>query len=546
MFKLPRRHCLSQAPALQAGFGLMETLLVLGAASLIALGVYAVFFSSDVTAEVKGEQANLNTLSTNIERSLGLTGGFSGLSLASAAQDRLLPEAYGRSGSSQTVWGSAVDVRPNTVAQANDSFVIDYASVPAEACSGLASAMASNVYDLRVGGTSVMSEGGLNPASATAACQNGARMEFVYYSGLTTGTAVATPSLTLPTAPPSVNPANPTTPSSPVTGAPDVADVGAPAPVAVTPGSPTAPPPAVPTAPPAPADPMVPQPNLGSTTSPPPSPLTPCSPPGNQVGSQQVACPAGQYGLTNQQRVGTYSCPEAWDAPVLTWGAWTNASSSCAACPSGTTESRTQWVASSQACPAGQSGSHTWEREQRSSRSVGYNCPAGTTSLPAPSYGGWGAWSDTGARRNETNTCQANTCNSYWSYEVTEAASGGCGSQGGGSGGTVETPHTPSCSAANAGESWQSGYAERWNAQQPDCDITTYTCSYVNDCGAKSTGDYSVMGQPSCWQETHRDMPSLREQARSMCEGVDKGTTLGAIHYFEGYQIGCYAEVVCE
>ncbi len=451
-----RQKPLAAALSRQSGFGLMETLLVLGAVTAMSVGVYALFFSSDVTAEVKTEQANLNSLSTAVERSFGLTGGFGPVSLAQVSADGLLPRAYSRSGSVQTAWGSSVDIRANAVANPNDSFVIDYANVPAEACSRLASAMAPNLYDLRVGGTSVMDSNGLNPGSAASACSDGARMEFVYFSGLATGAAVATPSLTLPTAPPSVDPANPITPSTPVSGAPSVGDVAAPPPVAVTPGSPVAPPPVAPPSAPAPA-PVVAPPGTPAGTQPPPPTLAACTVPAPTSGSQQVACPAGQYGITNQQRVGTYSCPEAWDAPVLTWGAWSTTNSSCAACPAGSTQTNTQWVGTSASCPGGQYGSNTWEREQRQTRSVSYNCPAGTTTLPAPTYGGWSGWSDTGATRNNSNTCT--TCPA----PQTETQTVGCPAGQTGSI-TQQRTRTFNCSGAGGWNNWSG-----WNTTGNTC-----------------------------------------------------------------------------
>ncbi len=396
---------LACAIAQQSGFGLMEVLLTLGAVSVMSLAVYGLFFSSDVTAEVKNEQTNLNTLSTAIDRSFGLTGGFSGVSMSEVVAEGLLPSQYTRSGEIRTEWGSTVDVRANSVARTNDSFLINYSNVPGDACARLAAAMAPNVYDLRIGGTSVMTSTGLDPAAAASRCGSGAQMEFVYYSGLISGTAVATPALTLPAAPPSVDPANPTTPSSPVSGAPSVGGVAPAAPVAVTPGSPVAPAPAAPTAPPAPATPSAPQPTPASAPTTPPGTLAGCTVPPPTTGSQTVACSSGQYGQLNQQRTGTYSCPEAWEAPAVAWGGWTTTSGSCNACPGPATETNTQWVNSSASCPSGQVGSNTWQREQVQTRSRSYNCPAGTTSLPPPTYGGWSAWSDTGNTRNGSNTC---------------------------------------------------------------------------------------------------------------------------------------------
>lgn len=122
------------------------------------------------------------------------------------------------------------------------------------------------------------------------------------------------------------------------------------------------------------------------------------------------ACSAGYWGTPSWEREqmrsrtctsGTWSAYGAWSDTGVT----RNATGPCAACPASYTETGTQWVASSAACPAGYSGSNTWEREQTHSRSVSYSCPAGTTSSPAPSYGGWSGWTDTGSTRNTVNTC---------------------------------------------------------------------------------------------------------------------------------------------
>lgn len=427
----PRLRPLSAAIAKQAGFGLTETLLVIGAVSIMSLAVYGIFFASDVTAEVKTEQNNLNQLSTAVDRSFGLTGGFSGLSLDRAQQEGLLPSTYQRSGATRTEWGSTIDVRANTVARANDSFIIDYASVPANACSKLAAAMAPNVYGLRIGGANVMTPEGLNAAAAASACSAGARMEFIYYSGLTSGTAVATPGLTLPTAPPSVDPANPTTPTGPVAGAPSVDDATPGTPGVVAPGTPVAPPPVAPPAPAAPSVPSTPQPIPGTTPGGTPPPLSRCVPDPVRTNDRSVAgCPAGQWGLVQQQQATSSSCPEAWDAPVTTWGAWYNTGNTCQACPAARQERTTQWVTRSAACPSGTTGMASQQWEQQAFRNISYNCPAGTTSSPPATVGGWSAWSDTGvAQAINTSGCTpipppANGCSvmTDWSTGVLDVS----------------------------------------------------------------------------------------------------------------------------
>lgn len=142
-----------------------------------------------------------------------------------------------------------------------------------------------------------------------------------------------------------------------------------------------------------------------------------------RTASQTIAgCPAGYAGTVNQTRpekrtqTRTAYCPAptgayswgVWSA-WSTWSAtasWTTASSSCTKCPASSTQTQNDWEPRSAACPSGQSGSHTWEEVRTRSRSVSYSCPAGTTSIPAPTYGTYSAWSWTGTRRNEVNTCK--------------------------------------------------------------------------------------------------------------------------------------------
>lgn len=122
-----------------------------------------------------------------------------------------------------------------------------------------------------------------------------------------------------------------------------------------------------------------------------------CAP---QRESGPIPCAAGYYGPWEGNRERFRSCINA-----TTQGGWSTwnilvPNTSCQACPGNTTE--TQWVPRSQACPSGYAGSHSWEAEQRRTRS--YTCPSGTLALPTPSYT---AWADTGTRRAESNTCAA-------------------------------------------------------------------------------------------------------------------------------------------
>lgn len=140
-----------------------------------------------------------------------------------------------------------------------------------------------------------------------------------------------------------------------------------------------------------------------------------CCIPDTQTRTQTQACPDGSYGSLTVNQQSTSTCASATATPAP--GPWTDQSTTgtCTACPVPSSDTQLQWVATGQACPAGESGAHTWEREEISTRSVAYVCPSGTTALPAPFYGAWSSWSPTGARRNEANTCappSGSTCSS--------------------------------------------------------------------------------------------------------------------------------------
>lgn len=119
-------------------------------------------------------------------------------------------------------------------------------------------------------------------------------------------------------------------------------------------------------------------------------------------------CPAGTYGSIISERERFRGCLNA--ETLGPWGPWQTLSTSggCTACPPPAVDSQTQWVSRSLSCQPGETGEITFEAEQRRTRKVSYNCPAGTASLPAPTYENWTAWVDTGRIRNEVNNCVAN------------------------------------------------------------------------------------------------------------------------------------------
>ena len=116
------------------------------------------------------------------------------------------------------------------------------------------------------------------------------------------------------------------------------------------------------------------------------------------------SCPSGESGTNtwDREQIQTRTCNSGtWSA----WGAWSDtgntsgAVNTCAPSTCTGASSQTQLVLTTGTCPSGQSGSHTWNREQIQSRV----CNSGTWSA-------WGAWSDTGNTSGAVNTCAPATC----------------------------------------------------------------------------------------------------------------------------------------
>ncbi|MBH1662051.1 hypothetical protein I5U80_14195 [Stenotrophomonas maltophilia] len=414
----PRPTKLAQGCAHAHGYTLVEVLLVLGVSSAMAAAGWLLFGPTSVAADVKQTQLDFSETANAIDRSLGIVGGYSGLSTSLVQTDGLAAQRLRQSDGLRNAWGGSVSFWPNTVKRGNDSFLVETRDVPQAACAKLVAAMAGDpaVADAQVNGESVYVNNKYDPASAAVACEQhgGDRLGFVYFSGLASGSSVAVSSIALPTAPPSVNPTNPTTPVAPVNGAPSVRDAVPGTPGVVTPGTPSAPPPAVPTAPPAPATPTTPLPTPGVLPPSTPTVLPVCTVPPTQ--SQTGGCPAGQGGEHWQQRegfCGEVGGPyEAWAKG--TYGPWTTGSSTCA--PACVSPSPTSVAISRDApaerqnvgCPAGQVGEH-WQQRSRvenGTRTTSWVCPAATGSPVSSTSDSWsGTYTATSGWGTTSNTC---------------------------------------------------------------------------------------------------------------------------------------------
>ncbi|MBH1638924.1 hypothetical protein I5U57_05595 [Stenotrophomonas maltophilia] len=423
----PRPTKLAQACAHAHGFGLVEVLLVLGVASAISVAAWLVFGPASVAADVKQTQMDFSETATAIDRSLGIVGGFSGLSTSLVRTDGLAAQRLRQGEALRNVWGGSVSFVANTVRRGNDSFLVETRDVPKAACAKLVAAMAGDpaVWDAQVNGESVYVGNKYDPATAAAACQTngGDRMGFVYFSGLASGSSVAVSAIALPPAPVGVTPANPATPVTPVNGAPSVGNAAPGTPGVVTPGTPVAPPPAVPTTPPAPATPTTPQPTPAVLPPDTPPDVKACAVPPTQT--QNVTCPAGQIGTVTQQRIGYCGAPTgpvyAADGTLVyeSWGvagylpAVTTSNTCAPACiaPASSSVAITRNApAESQnvGCPAGQTGEHLQQRSrvENGTRTTSWACPAATGSPVSSTSDSWsGTYTATSEWGTTSNTC---------------------------------------------------------------------------------------------------------------------------------------------
>ncbi|WP_425480350.1 type 4 pilus major pilin [Pseudoxanthomonas winnipegensis] len=384
----------------------------------MAAAGWLIFGPTSVAADVKQTQLDFSETANAIDRSLGILGGYSGLSSSLVQSDDLAAQRLRQGDALRNVWGGSVSFVANTVRRGNDSFLVETREVPKAACARLVAAMSGDpaVWDAQVDGESVYVGNRYDPATAAAACQahGGDRMGFVYFSGLASGSSVAVSAIALPPAPVGVTPASPTTPVAPVDGAPSVGDAAPGAAGVVSPGTPAAPPPAVPVAPPAPVVPQTPQPTPAVPPPSTPTVLPVCTVPPTQA--QNVNCPAGQVGTVTQQRVGycgEVGGPyEAWATGV--YGPWATVSSTCApACvaPSSTSVAITRPApveSQSLGCPTGQTGSIVQQRTrvETGTRTTSWACPAATGSPVSSTSDSWsGTYSAASGWVITSNTC---------------------------------------------------------------------------------------------------------------------------------------------
>jgi Tfp pilus assembly protein PilE len=163
--------------ATQHGFGLLEVILAVGAAALLAGGTFVLYQTTSNRSNVRAEQANIQQIAANTSHQYGALGSYAGLSTPTAISQGLIPASMIHDGAALNRWDSTVTLRPSAISGvANAGMDIIYASVPKRACAMLAIAAGAGMSDVKISpvssksGQSVMRGNTLDRAAISSAC----------------------------------------------------------------------------------------------------------------------------------------------------------------------------------------------------------------------------------------------------------------------------------------------------------------------------------------------------------------------------------------
>lgn len=397
----------SEALPDQQGFGLLSLIVVLALSTAVVGVAYTVYRQDAIASDASAAASSAAALGQVVRTAYASSPTFDLLTNARMTQERLWPKnVLDRNGQPVDPWGGSIQL-----AGANgDGFALTYEGVASAACPRFVSAAATGWDDVTVNGHSVLSGRKVQPAAAALLCSQAATATVQFLGNKGTGTA------TLPTLTSCVPPV-PQTQTIAVAG--ELSDV-----------------------PPYPAsclnqqrDAFCANPyalpawgawtNTTSTCAPvcvqPPPTLTPQT----RTVPSSVSCPAGQTGSDTwtQNQTRTQSVVHTCSTPIgpvvdqsATYSPWVNSGgrigevNTCA--PTCATRlptapwlpnpaTQTRMVSGSAACPSGV-GSDTWQQQQTQTRKATCATPGAAVD---PVWGAWSAWSNTGGRLGEVNTC---------------------------------------------------------------------------------------------------------------------------------------------
>ena len=180
MHAFPQRRSLTRAienqlPAHQGGFSLLGIILVsaLGAA---VLGVAATAYVQNQRASnVAAATTSARDLNQRVLASYASAANFRGLTTNSAINDGLFPKSVMQSGSPKNTWDGAITLTalnvPGPAGPGSDNgFALTYENVDASTCPGFTLNASRGFYDVKINGTSAMSNHAVAPNVAANLC----------------------------------------------------------------------------------------------------------------------------------------------------------------------------------------------------------------------------------------------------------------------------------------------------------------------------------------------------------------------------------------
>jgi len=421
----PRRRPLaaavSEALPDQQGFGLLSLIVVLALSTAVVGVAYVAYGQATITADAKDAATTSAAIAGRVRTAYASAATFDSLNETSALCDGVFPPSALVNAAGTTCPGGAVVAKVSRnpwggsiqlAGTGGAGFALTYEGVASAACPRFVAAAATGWSDVTVNGASVMSGHTAVPAAAALLCSQAATATVQFLGTKGTGAA------TLPTLTACVPPA-PQTQAIAIAG--QMSNVP-PYPAACLTQTRTAfcaNPYGLPA-----YGPWV---NTASTCAPicvqPPPTLTPQT---QSLPNQSAPCPAGQTGSDTwtQNQTRTQSVVHTCSTPIgpivdqpATYSAWVNSGghigevNTCA--PTCATRlptapwvpnpaTATQTIPVSVTCPSGQTGSDTWTQAQTRSRTASCANPSAAVD---PVWSAWSAWTNTGGKLGEVNTC---------------------------------------------------------------------------------------------------------------------------------------------
>ncbi|WP_052100959.1 type 4 pilus major pilin [Novilysobacter arseniciresistens] len=164
---------MQQQHSKQAGFSLVEILLVLGIIAILAIAAFVIFPQVQNANRANTEQSNLVAMSAGIKNLYAATRDYSSLTTAIANKAGIVPSTMnGGDSAAATItssWSQAVSIGPGAATAVSPTFAITYTDMPAKVCAKLVPGMIQNFKSIHVPATSTAALSN-DPAAVIAAC----------------------------------------------------------------------------------------------------------------------------------------------------------------------------------------------------------------------------------------------------------------------------------------------------------------------------------------------------------------------------------------